>query len=123
MLSKEKMSEFEDDDIDKMFEEMISSDELEVDMPKIDAIISIEQVSGPNVLKDLTFIYQSLSQSVIHVGELMLNFMAFEDYKLDDEVNDILGSMYKLSEDLDDYMIELLIEQSEIFKDEEDSEE
>ena len=114
------MSEFEDDDIDKMFEEMISSDELEADMPKIDAIISIEQVPEPNILKDLIFIYQSLSQSVIHVGELMLNFMAFEDYKLDDEVNDILGSMYKLSEDLDDYMIELLIEQSEMFKDEED---
>jgi hypothetical protein len=48
--------------------------------------------------------------------------MSFENYQMDDELKDILGSMYKLSEDLDDHMIELLIEQSEMFKDEEDNE-
>jgi len=122
------MSEFEDDAIDKMFEEMISSDDLEVDLPRIDAIISIEQVSLENMVKELTFIYQSLSQSVVHIGELMLNFMSFEDYKIDDDLRDILGSMYKLSEDLDDYMLELLLEESEIAdllndKEEEDDEE
>ena len=116
------MSEFEDDDIDKMFEEMISSDDLEVDLPRIDAIISIEQVSLESIVKELTFMYQSFSKSAIHVGELILNFMSFENYQLDDELKDILGSMYKLSEDLDDHMIELLIEQSEMFKDEEDNE-
>ena len=119
------MSEFEDDAIDKMFEEMISSDDLEVDLPRIDAIISIEQNSLENMIKELTFIYQSLSQSVVHIGELMLNFISFEDYKIDDDLRDILGSMYKLSEDLDDYMLELLLEESEIadlLKDEDEDE-
>lgn len=115
------MSDFEDDDIDKMFEEMISSDDLEVDLPKIDAIISIEKVPLENMMKELTFIYQSLSQAVIHIGELMLNYMSLEDYKMDQELIEMLGSMYKLSEDLDDYMIEMLIDESEILKDEDDN--
>lgn len=114
------MSEFEDDDIDKMFEEMISSDDLEVDLPRIDAIISIEKVPLENMIKELTFIYQSISQSVVHIGELMLNYLSIENYAIDDELRDILGSMYKLSEDLDDYMLEMLIEQAEILKDEEE---
>ena len=116
------MSEFEDDDIDKMFEELISSDDMDISKePRIDEIISIEKVSLESIIKELTFIYQSLSQSVIHVGELMLNLISFDKHELNQDVRDILGNMYKLSEDLDDYMIDLLIDKSEDEKDQEDN--
>jgi hypothetical protein len=114
------MSEFEDDDIDKMFEEMMSSDELEVDLPRIDAIISIEKVSFESMMKELVFISQSLSQTVVHINELLLNYISFEDYDIDSTLKDILGNMYKLSEDLDDHMIEIMIKESEFDEEEED---
>lgn len=108
------MSDFENDDIDKLFEEIISSDDMEeMKSPKIDAIISIEQVSIDSLLKELIFINQSLSRSIGHISDLILNFIAIEEYQLEDDIRDILGSMYKLSEDLDEYMIELILEDSE----------
>lgn len=116
------MSEFEDDDIDKMFEEMMSSDDIDVDLPRIDAIISIEQVSFESMMKELVFISQSLSQTVVHINELLLNYISFEDYDIDSTLKDILGNMYKLSEDLDDHMIEIMIKESEFNDEEEDDE-
>ena len=116
------MSEFEDDDIDKMFEEMMSSDDIDVDLPRIDAIISIEQVSLESMMKELVFISQSLSQSLVHINELLLNYISFDDYDIDSTLKDILGNMYKLSEDLDDHIIEIMIEDSQFNDEEEDDE-
>jgi hypothetical protein len=116
------MSEFEDDDIDKMFEEMMSSDDNDVDLPRIDAIISIEQVSLESMMKELVFISQSLSQSLVHINELLLNYISFDDYDIDSTLKDILGNMYKLSEDLDDHIIEIMIEDSQFNDEEEDDE-
>jgi hypothetical protein len=115
------MSEFEDDDIDKMFEDMMFSDDISVDLPRIDAIISIEQVSLESMMKELVFISQSLSQSLVHINELLLNYISFDDYDIDSTLKDILGNMYKLSEDLDDHIIEIMIEDSQ-FNEEEDDE-
>ena len=116
------MSEFEDDDIDKMFEDMMSSDDIGVDLPRIDAIISIEQVSLESMMKELVFISQSLSQSLVHINELLLNYISFDDYDIDSSLKDILGNMYKLSEDLDDHIIEIMIEDSQFNDEEEDDE-
>jgi hypothetical protein len=116
------MSEFEDDDIDKMFEDMMSSDDIGVDLPRIDAIISIEQVSLESMMKELVFISQSLSQSLVHINELLLNYISFDDYDIDSTLKDILGNMYKLSEDLDDHIIEIMIEDSQFNDEEEDNE-
>jgi len=116
------MSEFEDDDIDKMFEDMMSSDDIGVDLPRIDAIISIEQVSLESMMKELVFISQSLSQSLVHINELLLNYISFDDYDIDSTLKDILGNMYKLSEDLDDHIIEIMIEDSQFNDQEEDDE-
>ena len=116
------MSEFEDDDIDKMFEDMMSSDDIGVDLPRIDAIISIEQVSLESMMKELVFISQSLSQSLVHINELLLNYISFDDYDIDSTLKDILGNMYKLSEDLDDHIIEIMIEESQFNDEEEDDE-
>jgi hypothetical protein len=44
--------------------------------------------------------------------------MSIEDYALNDDIRDLLGTIYKLTEDLDDYMVELFIEESELLEDE-----
>lgn len=111
------MEDFEDDAIDKIFKEMFSSND-EVDDQRVDAIISIEKVSVETLIKELVFITQSLSQSIVHINELMLNVLASDEYRVNEEISDILGSMYKLSEDFDDCMLEILLEESEIEEDE-----
>jgi len=116
------VSDFNNDDIDKIFEQIISSDQMdEINHPE-DAIISSDKVSVETLLKELTFISQSLARSINHVGELILNYMSIEDYSIDDEMREILGSMYKLSEDFDECMIELILEDVDD-NDEDDSEE
>lgn len=116
------MAEFEDDDIDKIFKEMFLSNEGEDDVKQdhIDAIMSIEKVSDDLLMKELIFISQSLSQAIAHVNELMLNIQSMENYVIDDEIKDILGSIYKLTEDLDDCMLEILLEESELREDEDE---
>jgi hypothetical protein len=115
------MENFGDDDIDKIFKEMFSPGD-NLNQERVDAIISIEKVSIDSLIKELIFITQSLSQSIVHINELILNVISSEDYAINEEVNDILGSMYKLSEDFDDCMLEILLEESEIDLDEEDEE-
>jgi hypothetical protein len=100
----------------------MSSDDIGVDLPRIDAIISIEQVSLESMMKELVFISQSLSQSLVHINELLLNYISFDDYDIDSTLKDILGNMYKLSEDLDDHIIEIMIEDSQFNDEEEDDE-
>ena len=114
------MSEFEDDDIDKIFEQIIGSDGMEsLDVHQVDAIISIEKVSTEPLLKEFNFIIQSLSRAINHVSDLGLSFMSIEGYGLDDDLRDLLGTIYKLTEDLDEYMVELMLEESDLLEDEE----
>jgi hypothetical protein len=117
------MSEFEDDDIDKIFEQIIGSDDLDgINSTGIDAIINIEKVSTETLLKELNFIMQSLSRAAIHVSELAINFISIEEYVLDDDLRDLLGTIYKLTEDLDEYMVELFLEESELLDENEEDE-
>lgn len=96
------MPEFEDDDIDKLFEKIIESE-------------SLDEKNKPNlILKDLIFISQSFSRALEHISELMLELMMNKTYSIDENVEEILGAMYKLSEDLDETMIELFMNDSEI---------
>lgn len=96
------MPEFEDDDIDKLFEKIIESESLD------------EKNKSNFILKDLIFISQSFSRALEHVSELMLELMMNKTHSIDENVEEILGTMYKLSEDLDETMIELFMNDSEI---------
>jgi hypothetical protein len=40
----------------------------------------------------------------------MFNYLSVEDYSTDQELKEILGNIYKLTEDLDEYMVELMFE-------------
>lgn len=120
------MSDFENDDIDKMFEEIISSKDMEeINENAVEAIISIETISVESLLKELSLISQSLSRAAVHINEIMLNFLSVKEYSLDDELKHLLGNIYKLTEDLDEYMIDLVLEDSVEFEllDEDDEEE
>ncbi len=105
------MSEFENEDIDKMFEAIISSDDLDgIKSSSIEGIINVENVSIESLLKEFTLIFQSISRAAVHVGDLMFNYLSVEDYSTDQELKEILGNIYKLTEDLDEYMVELMFE-------------
>lgn len=105
------MSKFEDDDIDKIFEQIIGSEPVNNE----------EKINL--VLKDLIYISQSFSRAIEHVNELMLSFVSEKNYLIDEYVEEILGTMYKISEDFDETMIELMMKDSDIFElDEEDEE-
>lgn len=117
------MSEFEDDDVDKIFQAMFMSEDMKkIEETKVDAIINIQKKSTESLIKELIFINQSLSQAIVHVNEIILNVFSVEDYEVDDELMDILGSVYKLTEDLDQCMLEIMLEESEMLDEEEDNE-
>jgi hypothetical protein len=46
--------------------------------------------------------------------------MSIEGYGLDDDLRDLLGTIYKLTEDLDEYMVELMIEESDLLEDDDE---
>lgn len=53
---------------------------------------------------------------------MAINFLSIEEYVLDDELRDLLGTIYKLTEDLDEYMVELFLEESDLLEDGEEDE-
>lgn len=117
------MSDFEDDDIDKIFNEMFLSEDIKkIEDSRIDAIISIEKNSSSSLEKELIFISQSLSQALVNVNEILLNVISIENYNLDDELREILGSIYKLTEDLDQCMLEIMLENSEDLEEDDEEE-
>jgi len=111
------MSNFEEEndkeEIDKIFQEIISSDDLESISSNLGENITVTQNNNETLLKELIFINQALNQCCIHVGEIILDIQEFKDYKMDGELAEILGSLYKLAEDFDDHMLELLLKDKE----------
>lgn len=122
------MSGFEEEDdkeqIDKIFQEIISSDDLESISSNLGENLTLTKNNNETLLKELVFIHQALSQSCIHIGELILDIQEVQNYKMEDELAELLGSLYKIAEDFDDYMLELLLKENEaiglIESDEED---
>lgn len=115
------MPDFGNDDIDKMFEQIISSGDInDINSIGINGDQENNSTTVSNILKELNFINSSLSRAINHVTDLILNFMSIENYSIDQELTDILGNIYKLTEDLDEYMIELFLEEQD--EDSEDDE-
>jgi hypothetical protein len=94
------MSEYEDDDIDKIFEEIIGSEPI------------VDGQASNLVLKDLMFIAQSFARAIEHVNDIMLNLMQDQEYVIDEAIEEMLSSMYKISEDLDQSLVEFILEHS-----------
>ena len=101
----------ESQDFEKMFEQIISSEELK----------NIKEEYESNVkfgIKELVLIQQSLADVSSHICELIMKAMSDGDLLFEDDnvYHNLLSSLYKISEDFNECMVEFYDE----FEDEEE---
>lgn len=113
------MSE-EKDHIHKKFDEIVSSDELK----KIAEDFQAEIQMG---IKELVLVQQSLADAITHVSEILLQRMkdSYDFVFTSDSIfHDLLASLYKISEDFNEIMMEYYgeINEDEIEWDDDDDE-
>ena len=94
-------NEFDNDNFEKIFNEIVNSDELK-------DISDSFQKSLQLGVKEMLLIQQALCDAVSNISEILINFHKNPSDKIskDDEQFDLLGSLYKIAEDFNDYMIE-----------------
>lgn len=93
----------ENENFEKMFNEIVNSDDLK-------DISDLFQKSLELGIKELLIIQQALCDSVSNISEMLIEFYKNPSDKLnsDDERFQLLGSLYKISEDFNDHMIECM---------------
>lgn len=93
----------ENENFEKMFNEIVNSDDLK-------DISDLFQKSLELGIKELLIIQQALCDSVSNISEILIEFYKNPSDKLnsDDERFQLLGSLYKISEDFNDHMIECM---------------
>jgi hypothetical protein len=99
------MSE-EKDNFHKKFEEIVNSDDLK----KIHDEFEAEVKMGT---KELLLIQQSLADSISHISEVLMerNTGSFEFiFTADSIYHSLLGSLYKISEDFNEVMVEYYLD-------------
>jgi hypothetical protein len=110
------MSKDEDSNIDKIFNEMMSNNSIE----------DVNVINKFNTVKELIHMQESLLESVLNVNSLIYCMHTDPDYIITEEVSELLGPLFKISEDFISEMIELNVtfELSQHLEDEDyDSEE
>lgn len=108
-------------DFDKVFEEIVNSDDLKQIKENYDTDVR-------HGVKELILIQQSLSDVLGHISEILLrslseNTMIFGD---DNVYHNLLSSIYKISEDFNEYMVDYYIvidEDLDLFDEGEDEDE
>jgi hypothetical protein len=92
---------YNNDDFEKMFSEIINSDQLK----DISEDMTLDISMGP---KELLLIQQSLSDNISNISEIICSIIEQEKSDLisDKEFFEILGSLYKISEDLNDHILD-----------------
>jgi triphosphoribosyl-dephospho-CoA synthetase len=93
-----------DHDFDKVFEEIVNSDDLKQIKENYDTDVR-------HGVKELILIQQSLADVSGHISEILLrslseNTMVFGD---DNVYHNLLSSIYKISEDFNEYMVDYYI--------------
>ena len=109
--------EFNSDDVEKIFTEIVSSDQLK----DISENFERESVLG---IKELLLLQQSLAESTSNVSEILIELIEKKDSSImeDETCSELLGSLYKIAEDLNSYVLEYYSDGSIIFLLEEDDE-
>jgi len=96
----------EDKNFEKMFSEIISSDQLKDISETFDEKINLD-------IKEILLIQQSLLDSISHINDILLSLNNDKNHDIfnqNNECYDILCSMYKISEDFNDSMIEYYVD-------------
>ena len=106
-------NEFENEDFEKKFSEIVNSNELK----EISDSFASEVKLGA---KELLLIQQALSDNISNITEVIMASLDGENMlgEPDSELSDILGSLYKISEDFNDCMTDNFI--SFVIADDED---
>lgn len=106
-------NEFENEDFEKKFSEIVNSNELK----EISDSFASEVKLGA---KELLLIQQALSDNISNITEIIIASLDGENMlgEPDSELSDILGSLYKISEDFNDCMTDNFI--SFVIADDED---
>lgn len=111
------MTNNSEDEFDKIFTEMVSSDDLKEIKEEFEAQINFG-------LKELTLIQQSLADATMNVANIMLMIISekLNIFGEDNIYHNLLSSLYKISEDFNECMLEYFEEDGyEIIIDEEEN--
>ena len=109
------MAEEEDSNIDKIFNEMMSNNSIE----------DVNDLNKFSTIKELILMQESLMESLLNVNSLIYSMYTDSEYIISEEVTELLGPLYKISEDFIAEMIELnvVFELSQHLEDEDDESE
>lgn len=110
-------NEFENEDFEKKFSEIVNSNELK----EISNSFATEVKLGA---KELLLIQQALADNISNITEVIIASLDGENMlgEPDSEISDILGSLYKISEDFNDCMTDNFISFTIIDDEDEDFE-
>ena len=110
-------NEFENEDFEKKFSEIVNSNELK----EISDSFATEVKLGA---KELLLIQQALADNISNITEVIIASLDGENMlgEPDSEIYDILGSLYKISEDFNDCMTDNFISFTIIDDEDEDFE-
>ena len=109
--------EFNNEDFEKIFNEMIRSDDLQE--------VSKDFQNEVNLgVKELILLQQSLADAVSHICDILSSMVRDKDIKdaCNEECFDLLSSLYKISEDFNECMVEYYGEISSTIVDEDGDE-
>lgn len=92
---------FDNNDFEKIFSEIVSSNDLN----DISENIELDLNMGA---KELLLIQQSLADNISNISEIICSILDNDNSTLasDKECFELLGSIYKISEDLNDYILD-----------------
>jgi len=108
----------EDPDFEKIFNEIIQSDDLQEVSKDFENEINLE-------IKELILLQQSLGDAISHISEILSSMVRDKETKetFDEECFDLLGSLYKISEDFNECMVEYYTDITGIVLENEDGDE
>ena len=93
-----------DKDFEKIFSEMVNSEDLKDIKEDFEANVKMG-------IKELTLIQQSLSDVISHVSEIIMSALTGDNIFDEDNIfHNLLSSLYKISEDFNECMLEYYAE-------------
>jgi|LakMenEpi03Aug12_release.lakeMendotaPanAssembly.Ray.scaffolds.fasta_scaffold1407920_1 hypothetical protein len=93
------MSNKDDENINKIFNELMSSNNIEDELSPV--------IDFKSKIKDFIHIQESLMESLININSVIYYTVNDPEYKVDQELNELMNSLYKISEDFIGYIGEV----------------
>lgn len=92
------MSNSDDKNIDKIFNEMMSSNSID----------GVSASSDPAyIVKELLHVQESLAESLLSINSIVYYMLTDPSYSVPESLGELIGPLYKISEDFIGHLIEL----------------